>query len=246
MPTITNKSLHKPEAPWRTFLNKVDAKFKVIIVVSFIFLAIIGFTSRTVPNLHYQNMTDPLARPIPYEGGDIPDGFTQILKYEVNDEVPNDFTPMWILVSYFLFLIIYMIIDTNNVEEQEFISANQAKYVLQRDWNYLKANKLVLGDLYIYEPTPQHTLKYIEKGEKRVASEWIFPAVHILPSGEQQYKVCGVNPYSQKITTFLNTEKEFSRADTCPECGKYSNIKYIDTEDYKRAREVAFAKPIQK
>ena len=43
MSIVIDKALHKPEPEWRTFFKKIDTKFKVIILITFIFLAVIVF-----------------------------------------------------------------------------------------------------------------------------------------------------------------------------------------------------------
>lgn len=232
-----------PEPEWKRLVKKIKPEYFILFIVTFIVLSIIFYQSRVVPNLHIINSTDPFAEPETYKG-EIPEGYSTILRYTESSVVPADITSKWLIVGYGVFILLYIVYAVTRTDERAIIDDEQAREKIMARWDYWKTTKKVKGELFLYGEIPKHHLRYRESESDNKPFEYVLAGIYKHDDGELEYVLIAMSPYPPyQLNMITPTTREFSRMDVCPNCGDWHDIKKYTSEEWVRYQELMRKKP---
>jgi len=236
-------SANLPE--WKKKYNALEPYHKFLIFITFCFVAVILFSTRTVSNEGMMNSTNPdaVVKSIPSDDI-VPNGFTRVIKYKEEDFVPKAGVNILFGLGYLIIVLFTIVFNIGKLENNELLTPEQMRKIVLRWWGILRKEKnadgipKVTGELDLYNPIPKHHMRFREEKGQLKYYECIIAGKVIDKDGVPQYIVIGVNPYNGTITQSVTSRRAFTRQDLCPNCGDYHDVKQMETEEYTRLKEI--------
>lgn len=237
-----------PKSRFKIFMDKIKPEHKFLFFFQFVILGIIFFSTQSVPNTQYINVSDPLTVPLPLDKilniyGEIPVDYaypeSQVVLYSKTDFVPQSSPSPFLLILDLIIIGTIILYSSNKEDDLIGISEEAARRIVLDRWKYLKKTGKEIGELDLYTPIPIHHTRTVELDNgKKVPYEIILSGKVTEPDGDPHFVRVGIHPINKSCSEFIKCDKPMDRKDLCPNCGEYSDTKPVTTEDYQELMKI--------
>lgn len=213
----------------QTFWSRIGwvSKALIIIIIGLMWYA----TSITgeVPNKTYTNTTNLVTNTT-----------TSIAhtRYNETSDVPKgSIDPSFAFFQTILFIVlIYLLVGVERKVE-EYITMDEAiKIIKKQIMLWQRDDMFPRGNIFI---KPHGKLTHYVTGGQRVPFKYVLDVrLQNDETGLDEYIVAEVNAKTKYIIGFLPVNKPLDRADTCGNCGHYTDIKVLTAEQFREFRKI--------